>query len=64
MSNQDRIRFMEIFEDYTLVQTENKHHTLIPKREPNPELSLMGNFALDLVDFKDRVKPMARDLAL
>ena len=36
----------------------------IPKREHNPELSLFSNLVLDLVDFKDRVRPLARDMAL
>lgn len=37
---------------------------MIPKREHNPELSLFSNFMLDLQDFKDRVVPMARELAI
>jgi hypothetical protein len=37
---------------------------MIQKREYNPELSLFANLALDLVDFKDRVRPLARDMAL
>jgi len=37
---------------------------MIPKREYNPELSLFSNLALDLVDFKDRVRPVAKELAL
>ena len=36
---------------------------MIPKREFNPELSAFSNLLLDLVDFRDRVKPMANDLA-
>jgi len=36
----------------------------IPKRENNPELSIFANLALDLIDFKDRVKPLASDMAL
>jgi hypothetical protein len=64
LSNHDQIRFMEIFQDFTVIKADNKHAAKIPKREFNPELSLMGNVALDLVDFKDRIKPMARDLAL
>ena len=35
----------------------------IPKREFNPELSVFGNMVLDLVDFHDRVKPMAQDMS-
>merc|ERR1711893_567925 len=42
---------------------ENKGHILIPKREFNPEISSFSNFLLDLVDFKDRVRPMASDIA-
>jgi hypothetical protein len=37
---------------------------MIAKREYNPELSLFSNLALDLVDFKDRVRPLAKDIAL
>lgn len=37
---------------------------MIQKREYNPELSLFSNLVLDLVDFKDRVRPLARDVAL
>ena len=37
---------------------------MIQKREYNPELSMFSNLALDLVDFKDRVRPLARDIAL
>jgi hypothetical protein len=37
---------------------------LIPKREFNPELSAFSNLILDLVDFKDRVRPVARDISL
>jgi hypothetical protein len=36
----------------------------IRKREQNPELSVFSNFVLDLVDFKDRVRPLARDMTL
>ena len=35
---------------------------MIPKREFNPELSAFSNLVLDLVDFKDRVRPMAEDI--
>ena len=37
---------------------------MIQKREHNPELSVFSNFVLDLADFKDRVRPLARDIAL
>jgi hypothetical protein len=37
---------------------------MIEKREFNPELSAFSNAVLDLVDFRDRVKPLARDLTL
>ena len=54
---------MECFTDYTVDQTSNKGHVLIPKREFNPELSSFSNFLLDLVDFRDRVRPLASDMA-
>lgn len=37
---------------------------MIAKREFNPELSAFSNLALDLVDFRDRIRPAARDIAL
>lgn len=63
LSERDRIRFIDIFEDYTIKRTDNKSFATIPKREFNPELSVFGNMVLDLVDFNDRVKPMADDLS-
>jgi hypothetical protein len=63
LSNRDRIRFMEIFEDYTVDKLDPKKYISIEKREYNPELSVVSNLALDLVDFKDRVRPLTRDIA-
>ena len=63
MPNRDRIKFIEIFEDYTVAKRDNKGYATIPRREYNPELSLFANVALDLVDFKDRVIPLAKDAA-
>jgi hypothetical protein len=64
LSNRDRIRFMEIFEDFTADPFRGKAHAMIQKREYNPELSSFNNFMLDLIDFKDRVRPLANDLSL
>lgn len=64
LTNRDKIRFMEIFEDYTVNPSDNKEYVMIEKREYNPELSVMSNMVLDLVDFKDRVKPLSRDIAM
>ena len=64
LPSRDRVRFMEIFEDFTVSRKDNKGFKMIPKREFNPELSFLQNFVLDLVDFRDRVQPMARDVAL
>ena len=55
---------MEAFEDFTIDKTDYKSYTMIPKREFNPELSGFSNLVLDLVDFKDRVRPLARDITL
>jgi len=55
---------MEIFEDFTVDKTDAKKAVLIPKREYNPQLSIFSNMILDLVDFKDRVRPIARDIAM
>ena len=63
LSNRDQIRFMEVFRDYTIDRSQDKGYMLIPKREFNPEISSFSNFLLDLVDFRDRVRPMASDIA-
>jgi hypothetical protein len=63
LSNRDQIRFMECFEDFTINHHDRKAYVLIPKREFNPEISAFSNLLLDLVDFKDRVRPMANDIA-
>jgi hypothetical protein len=42
---------------------DNKGMAIIPKREYNSELSYFSNVALDLIDFKDRVQPLAEDAA-
>lgn len=64
LPNRDRIRFIEAFEDYTVRKWDTKDIVSIPKREFNPELSAFSNLILDLVDFKDRVRPLARDITL
>ena len=64
MSNRDKIRFVEIFEDFTVDQTDGKDLITIEKREYNPELSVLSNMVLDLVDFKDRVRPLSNDIAM
>lgn len=63
LTNRDQIRFMEVFEDWTQQGSQAKGYVLIPKREFNPELSAFSNLLLDLVDFRDRVRPMAHDIA-
>ena len=63
LPNRDRVRFMEVFEDFTHDQSDGKGYAKIPKREFNPELSAFSNLLLDLTDFRDRVKPLANDLA-
>jgi hypothetical protein len=55
---------MEIFEDFTVQKRDSKEYAMIEKREFNPELSAFSNAVLDLVDFRDRVRPLARDLTL
>lgn len=63
-SNRDKIRFMELFEDFTTTKTDPKTFITIPKREYNPQFSLLKNVALDLIDFKDRVRPLSHDIAM
>lgn len=66
LTPRDRVRMLEIFEDFSradLTQDGKKVFT-IPKRHHDPELSFMKNLYLDLLDFRDRVKPLANDLAL
>jgi hypothetical protein len=55
---------MEAFQDFTRYNSDEKAYVLIPKREFNPELSAFSNLILDLVDFKDRVRPVAKDISL
>ena len=55
---------MEIFEDFTVDRRDNKLYVMIEKREYNPELSVISNMVLDLVDFKDRVRPLSRDISM
>lgn len=55
---------MELFEDFTVNNLDHKHYVMIQKREYNPKLSYFQNMVLDLVDFKDRVRPLQRDVAL
>lgn len=55
---------MEIFKDYTVDRMDQNAYVMIPKREFNPEISAFSNLLLDLVDFKDRVRPMANDIAM
>lgn len=64
ISNRDQIRFMELFEDYTVDKLDYKNYMMIEKREYNPELSVFSNMVLDLVDFKDRVRPLSNDIAM
>ena len=64
LTNRDRIRFMELFEDHTVEQKDYKEYIKIEKREYNPELSVLSNMVLDLVDFKDRVRPLSNDIAM
>ena len=64
LSNRDKIRFSEIFTDFSEFKADPKDYMMIQKREHNPELSLFSNLVLDLADFKDRVRPLARDIAL
>ena len=64
LSNRDKIRFSEVFKDYTETKIDKKDFIMIQKREYNPELSMFSNLVLDLVDFKDRVRPLAKDIAL
>jgi len=55
---------MEIFEDDTIDYSDKKRYAMIPKRERNPELSVFSNMVLDLVDFKDRVRPLSKDISM
>jgi len=49
---------MELFEDFTVSKADLKQYAMIEKREYNPELSAISNMVLDIVDFKDRVRPL------
>lgn len=63
MTNRDQIRFMECFTDFTVNPRGLTGYATITKREFNPEISAFSNLLLDLVDFKDRVRPAANDIA-
>ena len=63
-TNRDKIRFMELFEDHTVDKLDYKNYVMIEKREYNPELSVFSNMVLDLVDFKDRVRPLSQDISM
>lgn len=63
-TNRDKIRMMEIFEDFTVDRSDFKNFAMIPKREYNPELSVFSNMVLDLQDFRDRVRPLSNDIAM
>ena len=63
MTNRDQIRFMECFTDYTIDPRGFQGYATITKREFNPEISAFSNLLLDLVDFRDRVRPVANDVA-
>jgi hypothetical protein len=63
LPHRDRIKFIEMFEDFTISKQSKKGFVQIPKREYNPELSYFSNVALDLIDFKERVHPLANDAA-
>lgn len=62
--SRDQIRMMEIFEDFSVNKFDKKEFFTIAKREHNPQLSLVGNMMLDLIDFKDRVTPLSNDIAM
>lgn len=66
LTPRDKLRMIEVFTDYSRVdlQQDGKRYVTIPKRHHDPELSFMNNLYLDLIDFRDRVKPLANDLAL
>lgn len=55
---------MELFRDFTVVEGDEKFSVQIQKREFNPQLSVFQNMVLDVVDFKDRVRPIANDIAM
>ena len=54
---------MECFTDYTIDPRGLEGYATITKREFNPEISAFSNLLLDLVDFRDRVRPAANDIA-
>merc|ERR1712051_806473 len=54
---------MECFKDYTIDERGFQGYATITKREFNPEISAFSNLLLDLVDFRDRVRPAANDIA-
>lgn len=63
-TNRDKIRMMELFRDFTTDNSDKKLSVMIQKREFNPQLSVFQNMVLDIMDFKDRVRPLANDIAM
>ena len=55
---------MEIGEDFSINKMSPSSYYTISKRELNPELSGVSNLVLDMIDFRDRIRPLAKDIAL
>ena len=64
ISERERIRFAEVYENFYSKSLEyDKYYVSIPKRPFDRSSSIFSNFVQDLVDFNNRVRPIARNLA-
>ena len=64
ISERQRLRFAEFYENFFSKAMEyDKYYVTIPKRPYDKSKSIFTNFVDDLVDFNNRVRPIARSLA-
>lgn len=64
LNERDKLRFAECYENYFTKNLEyDKYYVTIPKRPFDNKKSFAANFVEDLLDFNNRVRPIARHLA-
>jgi hypothetical protein len=64
ISERERLRFAEYYENFYSKSMEyDKYYVSIPKRPYDKSQSIFSNFVSDLIDFNNRVRPIARSLA-
>ena len=64
ISERERLRFAEYYENFYSKSMEyDKYYVSIPKRPYDKSQSIFSNFVSDLIDFNNRVRPIARSIA-